>query len=248
MDDGVRSLFAGAIGEDVEEASKASTCAWKLSRHLAPSKKAVHSKTVDAKEFHAFIVAFRCYLELAELFEHLDAQHEDDQKLSLRECRKGMEQLAKWGVREAELREKFEGLDSWEPKWKFDDFAKFCIEHRYHVMTLDLELDTDDEEVLSEQALALTRQTSNLRGKCRHSGAQLKENRMAVMNTFKRWDADYSGKISEEEFESALEALGPEFTPAIAKKIVHLADANHDGTVDYEEFCLWIFAPSIDDA
>merc|ERR1711879_39408 len=145
----------GYLGDDIEEVPKAVQCAWKVCRQMAPSKKKVGAKRVDLKEFHGFIAAFRWYLELAELFEHLDAHQEDDQKLSLRECWKGKDQLAKWGVREEQLQEHFQGMEPEEPKWKFENFAKFCVEQRWEQeMTVDLELDTDDEGVQSESALA----------------------------------------------------------------------------------------------
>jgi len=244
---GIQVLLAGDIGQDVEEATKATLCAWKLSRNLSPAKKKANAKNVNAKEFHAFIVAFRCYLELAELFEHLDAKQEDDQKLSLRECRRGLEQLTKWGIDEQQLQEKFEGLEFWTPKWKFEDFAKFCIEKRWSAMNLDLELDTDDEEVQLEKATAAVREASGLTSKKRQEAQQVQQNRKNVMEIFKKWDLDYSGKITEGELATALSELNPDITPEIASKLVELADANNDGMIDYEEFCLWVFAPSVDD-
>lgn len=247
LERGIQVLLAGDIGIDVEEATKATLCAWKLSRNLAPSKKKANAKNVNAKEFHAFVVAFRYYLELAELFEHLDAKQEDDQMLSLRECRRGLEQLAKWGISERLLQDKFEGLEIWTPKWKFEDFAKFCIEKRWSAMNLDLELDTDDEDVQLEAATAAVREISGVTHKKRQQARQLQQNRMKVMEIFKKWDLDYSGKITEGELATALSALNPDITPEIASKLVELADANNDGMIDYEEFCLWVFAPSVDD-
>jgi len=246
--EGIRRTLAGDIGADVEEASKATQCAWKLSRNLAPSKKRAGTKSVDLKEFHAFLTAFRCYLELAELFEHLDAKQEDDQKLSLRECLRGKEQLAKWGISERVLEDKFQGMESWTPKWKFEDFAKFCIEKRWDVMNLDLELDTDDEEVQLASAVTEVRDAVGLTNKKRQMATQLKQNRMDVMLIFKKWDLDYSGKITEAELATALGELNPALTPEIASRLVQMADANNDGFIDYEEFCLWVFAPSVDDA
>jgi len=334
LEEGVRTLLAGDIGQDVEEASKAVMCAWKLSRNIAPSHKSAGAKHVTPKEFHAFVVAFRCYLELAELYEHLDATQRDDQKLSLRECQKGVAQLAKWGVHEADLHDKFKvdmnsidvgdwvvvtsdenvlnksferiaidkqtldiyrwnpamtgilgkthqvvalqndntiiglkepvensgqpvwyysakivekALDPFVAKWKFEDFAKYCIEHRWSTIQLELELDSDDEEVLVEEATAEMREACRLTNKKRQEGIESRDNRQNVMSIFKKWDVDYSGKISEDELAKALTELNPDISPEIAKKVVSLADANSDGEIDYEEFCLWVFAPTMDD-
>merc|ERR1712187_1061263 len=132
-------------------------------------------------EFHAFIIAFRYYLELAELFEHLDACQEDDQKLSLRECRKGLEQLKVWGVTKEALESQFVGVDVWTPKWKFADFAKFCVEKRWAEMNLanELELDSDDEEVLVEAGKATLCEAADISAQAerRREAEELLENR-----------------------------------------------------------------------
>merc|ERR1711897_126613 len=109
------------IGEDIEEAKTAVTYAWKHARNLAPSTKKGGAKRVDIKEFHAFIVAFRYYLELAEVSEYLDSRQEEDQRLSLRECRKGLDRLQQWNIGEEELQEKFAGKEAWRPVIKFAD-------------------------------------------------------------------------------------------------------------------------------
>lgn len=251
--DGVQSSFGENIGADIEEVAKAVDCSWKVSRNLAPSKKKSGAKRVDLKEFHAFIIAFRCYLELAELFEYIDHKQEDDQMLSLRECHKGMKQLAKWGVGEDQLREVFVDksgnlLEPEVPKWKFVDFAKFCTERRWSEMTLDLELDTDDEDVELDTAKVALQEAAGLNAERRRQGQELLENRKSVMAAFKRWDLNYDGKISEDELVQALTEVDPNMSGDVARRIAMLADANEDGAVDYEEFCLWVFAPSIDDA
>jgi len=62
-----------------------------------------------------------------------------------------------------------------------------------------------------------------------------------VTEIFKRADADRSGVISEDELVAVFCGLNSKITPEAARKLFVLADANKDGQVDYEEFCLWLF-------
>jgi calmodulin len=245
LEKGVQDLFKSEIGEDIEEVRTAVNYAWKAARKVAPSTKKGGAKRVDFKEFHAFIMAFRYYLELAELFDHLDALHEEDQKLSLRDCKQGLEKLEVWGVSSAMLDEEFKDVEFWTPKWKFPDFAKFCVGKRWSQMELELELDSDDEEVLVEEGKASLQDAADiadLRDRRRREGEELKEDRKQVLDMFAQWDSHQSGKISEAELARVIQTLNPDITAEACKTMFEEADVNNDGSIDYEEFCLWLFA------
>jgi len=103
---GVRKLLGDEFGADLEETEFAVVGAWKAARNLAPPRKKgkkLAAKMVDLKEFHAFIIALRYYLSLAEIFEYIDSYQEDDQRLSFRECKKGMFILEEWGITDEKL-------------------------------------------------------------------------------------------------------------------------------------------------
>mmetsp|Transcript_6924 Transcript_6924/g.16513 ORF Transcript_6924/g.16513 Transcript_6924/m.16513 type:complete len:359 (-) Transcript_6924:90-1166(-) len=241
---GVREYLGAEFGADVEETEIAVKNAWKVARNLAPPKKknqAKAAKTVDAKEFHAFIVALRYYVELAELFEHLDAQQEDDQKLSHRECRKDMASLEAWGISEEKLAEKFKGLDLWTPAVVFEDFAKWCVEERWSSMNLGMELDSSDDEVQLASAGANLRASVGISREDKRYGQECLHNRKKVMEIFVSADVNKSGTISEEELVEVFSKLESGISKEAARKLFRLADSNQDGQVDYEEFCLWLF-------
>mmetsp|Transcript_67317 Transcript_67317/g.208247 ORF Transcript_67317/g.208247 Transcript_67317/m.208247 type:complete len:358 (-) Transcript_67317:22-1095(-) len=241
---GVRELVAQDIGADVEEADLCVKSAWKAARNLAPPRKKGQSKaakTVDSKEFHAFTVALRYYLELAELFEHLDSNQEDDQRLSLRECRRGLAELQAWGITEETLAEKFKGLDPWTPVVSFEDFARLCIEERWSSMNLQMELDSSDDEVKLATAGASVRTGAGIKMEDKRYGLECMQNRKRVMEVFAKADSDGSGRISEDELVSVFAELNSRITPESARRLFQLADSNQDGQVDYEEFCLWLF-------
>jgi hypothetical protein len=241
---GVQKTFGDEVGEDIEELHKAVEYAHKVARTLSPSKKKGGAKRVDHKEFHGFITALRYYLELAELFEHLDAKQEDDQKLSLREVRKGLTRLEDWGITSAMLDKEFSGVDVWTPKWKFADFAKFCVEKRWSKMEVGLDLDSSDDEVIAEEGKeVILGHAKTSREKMRNAdAAQMAADRQEVIKVFKSFDQDGSNKISEKELAEVLAKLNPEIDDDAAKAIFLEADVNSDGQIDVEEFCLWIFS------
>jgi len=242
---GVREGVAKAFGADVEETENCVKSAWRAARNLAPPRKKNKkkaAKTVDIKEFHAFIVALKYYLELAQLFEHLDSNQEDDQRLSRRECRKGLGAgLEVWGITEEILAEKFQGLDPWTPAISFEDFAKLCVESRWSVMNLDMDLDSSDDEVLMASAGATLRSAAGIAHEDKRYGQECLQNRKKVTEVFAKADTNNSGMISEDELVAVFANLNPSITEEVAKKLFRLADSNHDGQVDYEEFCLWLF-------
>lgn len=241
---GVRDLLGEDFGTDVEEIEYCVKAAWKAARALAPPKKKGKqsaAKTVDQKEFHAFIVALKYYIELAEIFEHLDTHQEDDQRLSLRECRKGLGSLEAWGITEEKLAEKFKGVECWTPHINFEDFARWCVEERWSTMVLTTELDSSDDEVQLADAGAELRGVAGIANEDKRYGQECLNNRKKVMEIFKRADANNSGMISEDELVAVFTELNSRITPEVAKRLFKLADANQDGQVDYEEFCLWLF-------
>jgi len=67
------------------------------------------------------------------------------------------------------------------------------------------------------------------------------EARDGIIAAFAKWDTDQSGNIDEEELEAVLTALGMSVSPELLLKTFRIADANHDGKVDYKEFAQWLF-------
>jgi len=67
-----------------------------------------------------------------------------------------------------------------------------------------------------------------------------------MRTTFKRWDSDKSGKIDAAEFEAALVAMG--IHKKLAKKYFSVADRDHNGRIDMEEFIAWAETLSMEDA
>jgi len=240
---GVSDLLGAEFGPDLEETSLAIKCAWKASKALATSKKnkKVNDANVNLKEFHAFIAALRYFLELAELFERLDTTQEDDQKLSLRECRKGDFLLEAWGIGDAELSEKFAGKEPWTPCLKFEDFANWCVEKRWSYMNLNMELDSSDEEVVVEKGKSFARDGAGLEYEDIEVGSDCEVTKRKVMQTFKEWDTDRNGSISVEELTEVFSKLNSKLTAENVRQLFSAADVNKNGQVDYEEFCSWIF-------
>eukprot|EP00930_Biecheleria_cincta_P086220 TRINITY_DN75549_c0_g1_i1.p1 TRINITY_DN75549_c0_g1~~TRINITY_DN75549_c0_g1_i1.p1 ORF type:complete len:270 (-),score=43.56 TRINITY_DN75549_c0_g1_i1:94-867(-) len=72
------------------------------------------------------------------------------------------------------------------------------------------------------------------------------EDREHVLRTFKRWDADGSGKLDRREFQKALSAAS--LRPAAIDQMWTLADKDHNGLVDISEFVAWAFTLPRDQA
>merc|ERR1712113_65106 len=125
------------------------------------------------------------------------------------------------GVSEEALAEQFAKVDIWTPKLKFVDFAKFCVEQRWSKMELELELYSDDEEVLVEEGRATLCKAADITASSerRREALELKESRKKVMEMFSEWDSDRSGKISQEELSTVLAALNPKITPEICSSM-----------------------------
>lgn len=234
----------GDFGDDIEVIGVAVKRAWDVARKLAPpakkKKKKAANKSISKQEFHALIVAFRHYLELAELFESMDSSQEDDQKLSYREIKKQLARLEKWGVTDTMLKEQFIDVDVWTPKMKFTDFANLCVSTRWSDKNMDVELDeSSDDEVLFEQAAYDMRGKAGISSEAWREG--LTESEKRVLDAFQQWDVDGNGKISEGELMTVLGVLDPTITCEKAQRLFAVADLNKDGQLDYEEFCKWLF-------
>lgn len=195
-------------------------------------------KSVDKREFHAFLVAMRFLLELCELFETMDGACDDDQKLSCREVLKGKDKLEEWEISEAMVREKFTGVDPWVAHMKFDEFTEWVMGIRLEAMSLHLD-DSDDEEV--QYHAARKDLVDGVDVAFKDLGAESDLNKMKVRETFASWDSDGSGGISWEELAAVMKELNPTFTENKVKLLFEVADANKDGLIDFDEFLTFIF-------
>lgn len=238
---GLQRLLADHL-EDIKEMEVACKAAFDVSRHVGVKKskrKAKKIHQVARNQFHAFLVAFRNYLELAELFEFLDDSVDDNQLLSRRECNRGLAQLQKWGITSDDLDERFSGVDVWVSHLSFKDFSKWCIEHRFaNGLALRLD-DSDNEEVQYQRAADNMRRAASIRKT--PSPDEMETSRQRVATIFRMWDEDRSGGIGEEELVHVLLALDSKLKPERAREMFRVADVNKDGVVDYEEFCRWLF-------
>mmetsp|Transcript_159182 Transcript_159182/g.296728 ORF Transcript_159182/g.296728 Transcript_159182/m.296728 type:complete len:309 (-) Transcript_159182:31-957(-) len=215
--------------------------AFKAARGLSESKrkKKRHggkNKRIDAVEFHAFLATLQHYIEIAFMFESMDDSCDDNQKLSLRECKTHLARLEKWGIDESELEEKFKGVDSWTSKLGFLEFADWLIKCRWGKLELELD-DSEGEEVLKEQA------GEQMRKECGFASKTSDMTWKQMTDIFYRYDSDGNGQISLEELQKVIVAMsgGSFWTPEKMESLFHAADSDHDGQVDYEEFCRWLF-------
>jgi len=74
--------------------------------------------------------------------------------------------------------------------------------------------------------------------------ALAQESRDEVMETFRKWDRDGNGTISETELAEVLGSLDETFTCKNVQAVLAAADVNHDGVINVEEFINWIYAPA----
>jgi len=62
-----------------------------------------------------------------------------------------------------------------------------------------------------------------------------------VRESFRNWDTDQNGFITQEELVTAMMLLHPDMTPDVIKEMTDAADVDQDGYVSYEEFLGWLF-------
>lgn len=234
------------MGDELMPAVK---CAFNASKHLEKAGKGRKVKKgkaakVSMKEFHAFLIAFKYYLQLLELFEWIDGQAEDNQKLSLRECRRAIFLLNGWGITEEELEEKFKGVDAWTSHMKFKDFAEWCIDESGCLNRLQLD-DSDNEDVVHGKTMHKLHSQHSVELKSEGYGVvptNNVSNQELVLNLFRQWDVDGSGSITEAEMAAVLTALDPDLTAEQVSMLFSKADHDKDGNLDMNEFLSFILA------
>jgi hypothetical protein len=254
---GVLRLLVDSKGQSLvpmgDELLPAVRCAFNASRNLEKSgkKKGKQYKVasgkkakVGAPEFHAFLTAFKYYLQLLEMFEFLDGQGEDNQKLSLRECKRGIFLLNGWGITEEELDEKFAGVDAWVSHLSFKDFAMWCIEECGILASLELD-NSDNEEVDQAKSRHAMQKEHGIEMRSDGHGMiarDSEENLETVKQLFHKWDEDGSGSICADELKKVLLSLDPNMSEEKTDKLFVAADKNKDGRLDLDEFLKWIMA------
>ena len=50
-------------------------------------------------------------------------------------------------------------------------------------------------------------------------------------------DANKDGVVTKDELKNLLKGLGEDVTDEAVDEMIKIADTNHDGKVDFEEFC-----------
>jgi len=250
---GLLKLLVDASGKSLvpmgDELMPAVRCAFNAARHLEKSSKNYKvskgkKAKVGAKEFHAFLIAFKYYLQLLELFEFLDGQADDNQKLSLRECKRGSILLESWGITEQELDEKFSAVDAWTSHMPFKDFAQWCIEESGTLAKIRLD-DSDDEVVHNAKALHGLQKDHGIELRSDGHGMiarQDDDNFETVALLFKKWDSDGSGSITCDELEKVLLQLDKSMTPDKVQTLFEAADKNKDGKLCCDEFLKWLLS------
>lgn len=197
-------------------------CAFKCAREVhrvegSNKQKKEAGDLIDRSEFHALLVAFRHYLELDILFDSIDK--DGSRMVCWKEFEKILPKLEDWNLgTKAQVKKKFP--DEWTESMKYEDFAEWCIQRKFHGLALKLD-ENDAFETLQAE----------VGGDC-DCGAMLK--------AFEKWDSDKSGCISEDELFTVLNRLDTSFTKEMAKELFIAADANKDGKIDYSEFSKWI--------
>lgn len=232
-----------------DELLPAVRCAFNAARNLEHSSKTYKVQKgkkakVGQREFHAFLFAFKNYLQLLEMFEFLDGQADDNQKLSLRECKRGVFLLAGWGITEEELEEKFKGVEAWESYMTFKDFAQWCIDESGSLAKLDLD-DSDKEDVMIGKARHGMQKEHGIEMKRAGHGLVARdsdENHETVMELFAKWDSDGSGEISEEEMKMVLMSLDKTLSEDQVTALFLSADHNKDGKLSVNEFLQWLLS------
>jgi len=220
---GLPTLVTGLVKN--RKFAAAIKCAFKLARDVAPAAGGKNSKAakeagdlIDRAEFHALLVAFRHYLELDILFDSIDK--DGSRMVCWKEFEPLLPKLESWNLgTKAVIKKKFP--DEWTESLKFEDFADWCINRKFHGLALSLD-ENDAFETLKEDV----------------GGGDAG----SLLKAFEKWDGDGSGCISEEELYNVLNQLDETFTKEMGTELFAAADINKDGKIDYAEFSKWIAA------
>eukprot|EP00747_Dinoflagellata_sp_TGD_P169262 gnl/TRDRNA2_/TRDRNA2_197810_c0_seq1.p1 gnl/TRDRNA2_/TRDRNA2_197810_c0~~gnl/TRDRNA2_/TRDRNA2_197810_c0_seq1.p1 ORF type:complete len:320 (+),score=74.11 gnl/TRDRNA2_/TRDRNA2_197810_c0_seq1:77-961(+) len=221
--------------------SLAIKCAFNCARDLSTSqsdlKKGKHGTDVDAKEFHALLVAFRKYLELYVIFDDIDTSK--DKLVTLNEVLACEKHLTKWGIDKESTKRRFKGSST---ELKFEDFAEWCILRGMGSLGVKLD-DENSMEVKIEAGRASLFENAECKKEAASNMKELEnaQNQRRMLEAFQKWDLDQNGFISEEELTTVLMAVNPKYTPEMCRQMLIAADKNNDGKVDYQEFCAWVF-------
>lgn len=141
----------------VKDFRPAVRCAFKSGLELSETasgkkrkQKGVAETTVDRREFHAFLMAFRMYLELDVLFSSVDES--GDRELDYHEVKKMLPLMEKWGITQDRVDQLPEFMNKDSGRMRFEAFARLCINRRTFLdgkakdITLD-EVDCDSNRV-----------------------------------------------------------------------------------------------------
>lgn len=108
-------------------------------------RRAEGSTVLDRTEFHAFIVAFRWYLELQVIFE--DADTSGDKAINYRECAAAISSLEGWDITMEAIQAKFpSNRKAFDGGIKFPDFAEWAIRKRFGTMSFSLDVPQEEED------------------------------------------------------------------------------------------------------
>ncbi len=58
-----------------------------------------------------------------------------------------------------------------------------------------------------------------------------------LRKAFDVMDANKDGVVTKDELKNLLKGLGEDVTDEVVDEMISIADTNHDGKVDFDEFC-----------
>lgn len=248
VEDGVPKLLDGEaakmLSNIIQDFRAAVKCAYFAAYHVTPAVRKKKKKTrsasntadsIDLTEFHAVLIAFRQYIEIAVIFEEVDQGHTHDHLLSYTECKRSLPLLEKHGITEENMAAKFR--DNWSGEMNFKTFSDWCVRATLHshLTSVHLALDSDGEIDSKDAALALEKAVGI---EAQTDEEQTKTKAIAL---FMQWDSDNSGYIDELEFVTVLQSLNDVFLPEQVHTLFSAADTSKDGKLQYKEFLSWLF-------
>jgi hypothetical protein len=85
------------------------------------------------------------------------------------------------------------------------------------------------------------RKNLNVRKKRGMSTAEMRSANRRLERIFEQWDENNDGCIKVDELTHVLKMLNPKFKDTELKALFSAADENHNGEIDFCEFCDWLF-------